>query len=130
MSELFVPMAVFAAMVLKLTDLLKFAKNRDVNGVATIALAWVAGFVVALLFAQSAWAKGIVFGDQTLAGLNLASLVIIGFAASSVGGVLFDFKKALDGTDSAAVPSLLSPTSTAAVPGAAAGGTPAVLDGR
>ena len=116
MSELFVPMAVLVALVLKLTDLFKYAKNRDVNGAATIAFVWVAGFIGVWLFAGSAWADGLVFGEQRLDQLNLQSLVLVGFAIGSSAGVVFDFKKALDNSDSAAVPSLLDPALPAVNP--------------
>ena len=107
MSDLFIPMAVLIALVIKITDLLKYARNKDVNGVTTILFVWIAGFVGVWLFANSAWSDGLVFGEKNLGSLNIASQILIGFAVGSSAGTVFDFKKALDGSDSAAVPSLI-----------------------
>jgi hypothetical protein len=70
-------------------------------------VAWIAGVVAVVLYAQTAWANGIVFNDISLADMNFASLLVIGLGIGSVGSVVTDVIQARDNTDSAAVPPLV-----------------------
>jgi hypothetical protein len=98
---------VFGAVVLKLLDFFKYVLNGDLNGIVTLLLGWVAGVVAVLLFLQTQWADEITIGSQALDSLDFWSKAVFGFATSSVAGVLYDFKKAVDDSDTAVKPKLL-----------------------
>jgi hypothetical protein len=78
----FVPLLVGAAMVAMLVDVIRSARGKDWNGVLTPLVAFGAGLLVAWLLGQSDFGAGIKIGDTgtTLADLNGASLVLVGFA--------------------------------------------------
>jgi hypothetical protein len=105
--ETFVPVAAMVTLIGKFVDFLKSVTNRDLNGIVTQATAWAAGVVAVFLYANTAWADQISFGDRTLAQMNGASLVAVGLGASSLMSVLVDFKKARDGSDTAKTPPLI-----------------------
>ncbi len=111
----FIPAVALVALIWKIVDFLKYVARRDVNGAASIAVVWVAAIAVFFLFAQSDWAGELEVGNKLLSDYGWASLVILGLSFGASASALFDFKKALDNTDSAAVPSLL-PESGPAVP--------------
>lgn len=108
----FIPLAALAFTVMTFVNLLRYAKAQDWNGVVTILTVWASGVGALLLFAQSAWAESITFGpltgDQTLANMNFASLVIVGLQVGSTASAAVEFKKAFDGSDSAAKPPLVN----------------------
>lgn len=95
------------ALVGKVTDFLKALVNKDWNAVITMLVVWVAGVLVTLLFAASDLALTVPGIDVDIHAANTATLVIIGVMASSLFSVVYDFKKAIDQTDSAATPPLL-----------------------
>jgi hypothetical protein len=103
----FVPLVATLALALKLLDTTKFALAQDWNAVATQVSAWVSGIVAIFLLASTDFASGINVGDAVLSEVNISSLVLIGLSVASSGSVLYDFKKALDHTDSARTPSLI-----------------------
>lgn len=104
----FVATIVMAALVLKLMSLLKYITNKQWKDAFTLLGAWTIGVVVAFLFKLSSFAAQIPVGDTTLADLKGgADIIIFGVSIAAVGGVVYDHKKALDNTDSAAEPSLL-----------------------
>lgn len=107
--EAFVPAVALGALVLKLIDFLRYIAGRNVNGVVTQLVVWVAGVVVILLFAQSDWANTINVGGLTLAQLNVASQIIAGLVLGSATSAGYDLKKAVDNGQSAAIPTLLGP---------------------
>lgn len=104
----FVPLVAALALALKIVDLAKYAMARDVNSVVTQLVTWVAGVVVILLLAQTDFASGISIGDLALSEVNLASQILLGLTVAASGSVVYDFKKAVDRTDSARTPSLMS----------------------
>jgi len=97
---------VFGAVVLKLVDFIKYARNGDWNGVLTLLTGWLAGLVAVFVFVQTEWADEITIGSETLDQLTVWSKVVFAFAASSVAAVLYDFKKAVDNTDTASTPKM------------------------
>jgi len=107
----FVPMVAMGSIVFCLINLLKNLTNKNWNPVVTQLIAWVAGVVVVMLFAQTDWAETLTFGDRSLASLNGSSLFVIGLMASSILGVVNEVKKALDDHDSAVQPPLIPPSS-------------------
>ena len=106
----FVPVLVLGALVLKFTDFLKLVRAKDVSGTLTQLSAWGSGILGVTLFAHSDFAAGIPVGESTLAALNGWSLVLVGLSIASTAGVGYDFKRALDSSDSAKMPELLPPT--------------------
>lgn len=108
----FVPTLALATLVWKFIDFLKAVANRNVNAAATQAIAWVSGVGAVLLFAQTQFAAAVEIGDYKLGDLSTWSLVVIGLLVSSLASAAVDAKKALDGTDSAAVGKLFSRETT------------------
>lgn len=104
----FVPLVALGALIWKVMDFLKAAKNKDWNVVLTQAIAWIAGIVCVVAFAASSNFGGdiTVMGDLTLSSLSVIEQVIIGMVLSSSVSVGFDLKKALDNSDSAKTPPL------------------------
>ena len=106
----FVPVVVLAALVLKFTDWLKLVSAKDWNAVITQLTAWAAGVGGVALVAQTDFASAVPVGDFTLATLNGWSLIVAGLSLASTASVGYDFKRALDTTDSAKMPSLVDGT--------------------
>lgn len=102
----FVPLVATLALAAKVVDWLKYIKDKNTNGTVTQALAWLAGVGVIFLLANSDFGGGVVIADQALSALGWESLVLIGLTVGSSGSLAFDFKKALDNTDSAATPQI------------------------
>lgn len=100
----FVPLLVAIALVKKLLDVVRYALADDWRNVATQVIAWVAGVAVIMLFAASDWAAGFQVGSLALANMNLASQVLAGFALASTASLAVDAIKAIDNSQSAAVP--------------------------
>lgn len=105
----FLASVAMASLVFKLIDWLKNITNKNWSSVLTQAITWVAGVVVVLLYAQTAWANSFGFGDVLLADMNFWSLVAVGLGAGSFASVSYDFKKARDNTDTAIQPKLIPP---------------------
>ena len=102
-----------AALGLKVTDLVKFATNaafagtdkakrrKAVNDIATFFVGWVVGFFAVLALSRTAWGDEVKIGNEMLSSLNFVNLVMFGLVFSTVAGTLYDFKKAIDNTDTA-----------------------------
>lgn len=103
----FVPVVAMAALTLKLIDFLRYCRAADLNGIFTQLASWVAGVVVVLLVAQTTWAHGIAIGDSNLGKLGIWSLIFYGLSAGSGASAVKDVIKAVDNTNSAAIPVLL-----------------------
>lgn len=101
----FAPLLAAVALIWKIVDFVKYLRVRNVDAVVTQLGVWVAGVGVTLLLAATNYSDGIVIGDLPLGELNLASLILLGLSIGSTASVLVDAKKAVDNTDSAAVPS-------------------------
>jgi ABC-type branched-subunit amino acid transport system permease subunit len=98
---------IFGALVLKLVDFLKYLKNGDSNGIVTLLLGWAAGVAAVQIISWTQWNDEIKIGDETLNSLSFASQIVLGFVATSVAAVVYDFKKAVDNSDSAKTPNLV-----------------------
>lgn len=103
----FVPAVAMIALILKVVDLLKGITNKDRNAVSTILATWIAAVVAVALYAQTTWAGALEFGGQTLDKMNWASVLALGLGLGASAGATFDFKKALDNSDSAKTPPLV-----------------------
>lgn len=104
----FVPLVAALALTWKIVDFIKQLRVRDWNAAVTQAAVWVAGVLVIWLLAGTDFASGVKIGNMVLSHLNAASLVLVGLSVGASGSVAYDFKRALDGSDSAAQPALLS----------------------
>lgn len=100
----FAPLLVAAALIWKIVDFVKYLRARDVDSCITQASVWLAGVVVVFLLAATDYASGIRIGDLDLDALNGWSLLLLGLSMGSTASVFVDAKKAVDNTDSAAVP--------------------------
>lgn len=103
----FLPVVAMAALTLKIIDFLRYVRAADINGIVTQAAAWFAGVVVVLLVARTDWADGVSVGDMSLGTLGFWSLVFYGLAAGSSASAVKDTLKAVDNTNSAALPTLV-----------------------
>jgi hypothetical protein len=104
----FAPLAVAIALMWKVVDFVKLLRVRDWNGVVTQAAVWGAGVGTTFLLAHTDFSSGIKIADLPLASLNASTLVLLGLSLGSTASVLYDGKRALDRSDSAAMPGLLS----------------------
>lgn len=107
--ELVVTLAALIALPWKVVDWAKLIVNKHWSGVFTQAVAWVAGVFTLLLGSNSDAFEGYTIPGmtKTLGELNSSSLILLGIAMMSAGSVAYDFKKALDGSDSAHMPHLI-----------------------
>lgn len=101
-------LASLAALVWKFLSFLKQLTGKDYSATVTQALTWVAGIVAVILAAQADVAAGIeVFGTTALGDLDGWSQILAGLMLSSAASVGYDYKKAIDNTDSSSEPKLL-----------------------
>jgi hypothetical protein len=106
----FVPILVLGLVVYTLTNLLKYLRARDWNGVLTLLGAWVVGFLAVWLVGSTDWGATItVGGTKTLDMLSVAEKVLAGLVVASAAATTADLKKAFDGTDTATKPPLVPP---------------------
>lgn len=104
----FVPWLAALALAWKIVDWTKHWRVRDWNAVVTQGASWAAGIVVVFVFAHSDFSSTHAVAGIEVGKLNTWSLVLLGLSVGSSGSVLYDFKRALDGSDSAAQPSLVT----------------------
>ncbi len=98
------------ALVAKFTDFLKFVRAGDVNASLTQLSAWAAGVAAVFLGSATDFAGTAQFNRIALNDLNSASKVLLGLLATSLFSVVYDLKKAIDPTDSAKTPQLVTGT--------------------
>jgi hypothetical protein len=108
----FVPILVLGLVVYTLTNLLKYLRAGDWNGVVTLLGGWLVGLAAVWLVGATDWGATItVGGTKTLDMLSVAEKVLAGLVVVSAASTVYDLKKSFDNTDSAQTPSLV-PTST------------------
>lgn len=105
--------ALLAALIWKLTDFAKHLTNRDLSSVLTQVVAWTAGFGAIVLFAHSGFAPRLTIHGINLARASGVDQLLFGLTIGSTGSSLYDFKRAIDGSDSAATPPLIPVTPAA-----------------
>lgn len=103
----------FGAVVLKLSDLLKFITSKKYTAAATQVGVFVIGTVAVVLAAHSNFASGITLAGASLTSTNGAGQVLLGIVAGSTAGALYDTKRAIDNTDSAATGTIAAPAENA-----------------
>lgn len=100
-------MLVILATVKKLVDFIRYVRAGDTNAILTQVVAWLGGFLLVAVAAHTPWAVQLVFGGVPLSRLGWASQLLVGVAVGSAASTGVDVIKAVDGTQSAAVPPLL-----------------------
>lgn len=87
----------------KTMSVLKALINRDVNTVVSQVGIWALGFAGLSLAAHAAVTEAYALPGFTepLGTLDWASLALLGWILGSSGSFAYDFKKAVDGSDSA-----------------------------
>jgi hypothetical protein len=98
----------------KIVSVIKSLASPDKNTALTQLLVWVIGLFVLILAGNASVTEHLVVPglSEPLGDLDFASYVIVTLITGSSGSVVYDFKKALDNTDSAGEPRLLEPTTT------------------
>lgn len=86
----FVPILVLGATVKKIVDFTRYAHAGDYNGIISQVIAWVAGVLVVMLAAHTAWSAGIAFGDLALARMGTYSQILAGIALGSSASLAHD----------------------------------------
>lgn len=102
-------LATLLALAKKLVDLAKCVVAKEYVKARTQIVAFLAGIAVVFLGAATQWADGLQIGGHALGALNFASKLLLGLMLASGGGIVTDTIKALDNTDSAALPPLAPP---------------------
>jgi energy-converting hydrogenase Eha subunit G len=94
----------------KTVSVVKAALNKDVNAAVTQLVVWVIGFIAISLAAHAQLTENLVVPGLTvpLNNLDWQSLVLVAYILGGTGSFAFDFKKALDSSDNATEPPLLS----------------------
>lgn len=103
----FVPLVALALLGSQVVAFIKFIVAGDKNGIVTTLTVWVASVVVLLAFANSKFAGAIPVGDYTLDTLDTWSTILVGLCVGGTGSGLYNFRKAIDNTDTAKEPNLI-----------------------
>lgn len=111
MEAVLIPVAI-ALFANKIIEFLKYLRTQNWNGALTLICLFIAGFATISLAAHSAATQ-----DWTVPGttipldmLDWGSLALLGMLLTATGSTVYDFKKSLDSSDSAAQPKLFGPT--------------------
>jgi hypothetical protein len=108
LSSLVVGVIGLVAISMKVTDFLKMLTNFGTQrrAIATQLLVWLGATAVVFLYSASDFGSTIAIADIALNDMASATKVILGLAIGSAGSVAVDFRKAIDGGDTAKAPSL------------------------
>lgn len=102
------PALLLGLLAVKFTSVAKAITNKDWNAVITQCVQWAAATGATFLLAATEWANQIrAFGNQSLADIATPGKIVVGLMVGSAGSFLYDVKKSIDNTDSAAEPKLL-----------------------
>lgn len=91
-------------------------RRQALNAVCTIVALILMAWGVLALFGQSIFGANQIIGGQPLQELSAGDLLLAAIAFGGLASVFFDFKKAIDRSDSARVPQLVAPVQPAAPP--------------
>lgn len=98
---------VVSATILVLTNLVKYLRAKDWNGVLSTLLPWAIAVGALWLAGQTRWAENTTFAGVALRSVSVADLIVLGLLASGVAGVTYKLFQAIDGTRTSATPTLL-----------------------
>lgn len=102
-----ITVATLAALAVKITTAAKYLTARQIREFVTQLIPWAAGVAIVWLGGQAdATADLVMWGAQRLGDLDWASELLAGVALGSGGSLVYDVKKALDNSDTAAEPPL------------------------
>lgn len=102
-----VGLAALIAIIWKVVDVIKYGAGGNWSAVTTQLSVWAAAIAVSLLARESDPFTNVGIMGTTFEHLDLASVILFALGLGSAASVGVDFKKAIDGSDSAAVPPLL-----------------------
>lgn len=97
------------SLIYTLLNLAKLIRARSWNGAVTIVVGFAIGVVVVLIASQASIANSLEINGTTLGQMDLGSLVLVGLVATSLFSSFYDLKSAIDGRDTARMPSLVTP---------------------
>ncbi len=92
-------------------NFIRYALVTNWSSVFSQILAWAAGVTMTFVVAHTDLAPAFTFGSKNLGQISGGSQFLVGLAAASSIGIVYQFTKAIDSTQSAAVPSLQVPNS-------------------
>lgn len=99
--------ATLTALLVKVTSFLKYVSDGKWREALTQLVAWAAGIGVVVVAAATGVTEDLlIFGHEVLGQMNGWSQILAGLALGSGGAFAYDFKKAIDNTDSAGEPPL------------------------
>lgn len=110
-----VGLAALISIIWKVVDFLKYLANRDLNAAVTQASVWLSAIAVSLLAREAEPFSTVGVVGTTFGELSTAAIVLFALGLGSTASGLVDFKKAIDSTDSAAIPPLMHTTPPAPV---------------
>ena len=90
-------------------NFIRYALVTNWSSVFSQILAWAAGVTMTFVVAHTDLASAFTFGSKNLGQISGGSQFLVGLAAASSIGIVYQFTKAIDSTQSAAVPSLQLP---------------------
>lgn len=96
------------AIIWKVVDFIKYVTSRDTNAAVTQLSVWGSAIAVALLAREAEPFSTIGVLGTTFGDLSTPAIVLFALGLGSTASGVVDLKKAIDGSDSAAVPPLLS----------------------
>lgn len=91
-------------------NFVRCALVTDRSSVVSQLLAWTAGVVVTLVVAHTDLAPAFTFGSKNLGQISGVSQFLVGLAAASSISIVYQFTKAVDTKQSAAVPTMRCPS--------------------
>lgn len=97
----FAPLVVAAAMVTSGAALVKDILGGQARKAVTFLLTYLVALGITFALRASDFASGVTLGEHTLDGLNVASVFLAAFAVMSLARVVYEFKKAVDASDTA-----------------------------
>lgn len=102
-----VGLAGLIAIIWKVVDFAKYVTNADWNAAVTQASVWISALAVALLAREADPFADVGILGTTFGQLDLAAVALFALGIGSTASGLVDFKKAIDGSTSAATPPLI-----------------------
>lgn len=103
----FVGLAALAALIIQFTNMLRFVRGSDWNGVVTLGCAWLAGIGAVLLFSASQMGDTWSINEIPLDAMTFWTKVLVGLLISSSGSTVWDTLRAIDRTGTTTRPKLL-----------------------
>jgi hypothetical protein len=92
-----------------LVNVIRYTLVTNWSSVFSQILAWAAGVVMTFIVAHTDLAPAFTFGSKNLSQISGGSQFLVGLAAASSISIVYQFTKAVDTTQSAAVPTLQLP---------------------